>query len=57
MGGKALDPVKDRCPIAGECQGGKAGVGKRVGKYPQRSRERVMKWGIPEGETGKGDNI
>ena len=31
MGEEALGPVKARCPSAGECEGGEAGVGVWVG--------------------------
>ena len=40
MGGKAIGPVKARCPNVGECQGGEEGVGGWVGEHPHRSRGR-----------------
>jgi hypothetical protein len=38
MGGKALDPVKARCPSVGECKGREVGVARCVGTQCQRSR-------------------
>ena len=53
MGGKALGPVKAQCPNVGECQGGKAGVGKWVGEHPHRSRGSEDQMGGSGGKTGK----
>jgi hypothetical protein len=49
MGGKALGPVKARCPSVGECQGKEAGVDGWVGEYPNRSRGRVDRIGVSGG--------
>jgi hypothetical protein len=35
--GEALRPVKARCRIVGECQGGELGVGEWVGEHSHRS--------------------
>jgi hypothetical protein len=40
MGEETLGPVKARCPIVGECNGGEVGVGRWVEAHPHRSRRR-----------------
>jgi hypothetical protein len=42
MRGKALGLVEAPCPSLGECEGGKAGVGRCVREHPHRSRGRGM---------------
>ena len=49
MGEEALSSVKSGCPSVGECQGGEAGVGERLGEHPHRSRGRRMGWGFRGG--------
>jgi hypothetical protein len=58
MGGEALGPMKDWCPIVGECQGGEAGVCGGIRGNPHRNRERGDEIEVFGGEgTRKLDNI
>jgi hypothetical protein len=59
MGGEALDPVKTRCPIVGECKGGEAGVGGWLGGGTPSQKQEEQEWDreFLEGEIGKGENI
>ena len=51
---EALGPVKDGCPSVGECQGGEAGMDRRVGEHPHRSRGRGYGMGgFQRGNQGK----
>jgi hypothetical protein len=40
VGGATHGPEGVRCPSLGECQGGRMGVGGRVGEHPHRGRGR-----------------
>jgi hypothetical protein len=57
MGVEALGPVKARCPSVGECQGRDAGMGGVVGSTLIETGEGMMGCRVPEGKSGKGDNI
>ena len=57
MGGETLGPEGDQCPVVGECQRRKVGVGGWMGEHPHRGRERGIGSGVSEGETWKGENI